>query len=158
MGVIQLTEIERVKKISKEDFYNKYVKTQQPVVIENLTEDWPAFSKWNLDYIKKVAGEKIVPLYDDRPVSHKDGFNEAHAKMKMSDYVDLLQSKPTNYRIFLYNLMNEVPQLQNDFKWPKIGLRLVKQLPMLFFGGQNSKVFMHFDIDYSNILHFHFHV
>jgi hypothetical protein len=28
---------------------------------------------------------------------------------------------------------------------------------MLFFGGENSKVFMHFDIDYSNILHFHFH-
>ncbi len=53
--------------------------------------------------------------------------------------------------------MKEVPVLQNDFKWPKIGLRLVKQLPMLFFGGENSKVFMHYDIDYSNILHFHFH-
>lgn len=110
-----------------------------------------------MNYIKEVAGEKVVPLYDDRPVSHEDGFNEAHAKMKMADYVDLLQSKPTNYRIFLYNLMKEVPQLQNDFKWPDIGLHLVKQLPMLFFGGENSKVFMHFDIDYSNILHFHFH-
>ena len=157
MGRIQLKEIERVKKISKDDFYNNYVKKQRPVVIENLTEDWPAFTKWNLNYIKNIAGEKTVPLYDDRPVSHKDGFNEAHAKMKMSEYIDLLQSKPTNYRIFLYNLINEVPQLQNDFKWPKIGLRLVKQLPMLFFGGENSKVFMHFDIDYSNILHFHFH-
>jgi hypothetical protein len=98
-----------------------------------------------------------VPLYDDRPVSHKDGFNEAHAQMKMADYIDLLQSKPTNYRIFLYELMKEVPILQKDFQWPKIGLRLVKQLPMLFFGGENSKVFMHYDIDYSNILHFHFH-
>ncbi len=28
---------------------------------------------------------------------------------------------------------------------------------MLFFGGENSKVFIHYDIDYSNILHFHFH-
>ena len=28
---------------------------------------------------------------------------------------------------------------------------------MLFFGGENSRVFMHYDIDYSNILHFHFH-
>jgi hypothetical protein len=77
--------------------------------------------------------------------------------MKMTDYIDLLQKEPTNYRIFLYNLMKEVPSLVNDFKWPNIGLRLVKQLPMLFFGGENSRVFMHFDIDYSNILHFHFH-
>lgn len=154
---LNLTEIERVKSISKEDFYNQYVKKQKPVVVEQLTQDWPAYEKWNLDYIKSVAGDKTVPLYDDRPVSHKDGFNEAHATMKMSEYVDLLKSKPTNYRIFLYNLMKEVPSLVNDFKWPDLGLRLVKQLPMLFFGGEGSKVFIHYDIDFSNILHFHFH-
>ncbi|VXB21244.1 RIKEN cDNA 3110005O21 gene [Flavobacterium sp. 9R] len=154
---LNLTEIERVETISKEDFYKHYIKKQKPLVIQKLTKDWPAYEKWNLNYIKTIAGDKIVPLYDDRPVSHKDGFNAAHATMKMADYIDLLQSKPTNYRIFLYDLMKEVPVLQNDFKWPKIGLRLVKQLPMLFFGGENSKVFMHYDIDYSNILHFHFH-
>ena len=154
---LHLTEIERVKTISKEDFYTNYVKKQKPLVIERLTEDWPAYEKWRLNYIKDIAGEKTVPLYDDRPVNHEDGFNEAHAKMKMADYIDLLQSKPTNYRIFLYNLMKEVPSLKSDFKWPDIGLKLVKQLPMLFFGGENSKVFIHYDIDYSNILHFHFH-
>jgi hypothetical protein len=154
---LNLTEIERVKTISKEDFYNNYVKKQKPLVIEQLTQDWPAYEKWKLGYINTIAGDKTVPLYDDRPVSHKDGFNEAHATMKMSEYIDLLNSKPTNYRIFLYNLMKEVPALKNDFKWPDIGLRLVKQLPMLFFGGENSKVFIHYDIDYSNILHFHFH-
>lgn len=154
---LNLTEIERVKTISKEDFYTNYVKKQKPVVIENLTQDWPAYKKWSLQYIKEIASEKIVPLYDDRPVSHKDGFNEAHSKMTMSDYIDLLLKEPTNYRIFLYNLMKEVPALSHDFIWPNIGLRLVKQLPMLFFGGENSKVFMHYDIDYSNILHFHFH-
>ena len=52
--------------------------------------------------------------------------------------------------------MKEVPVLKSDFKWPNLGLNLIKQLPMLFFGGENSKVFMHFDIDYSNILHFNF--
>jgi len=154
---MQLTQIERVKTISKEDFYNNYVKKQKPVVIEQLTTDWPAYSKWNLNYIKEIAGEKVVPLYDDRPVSFKEGFNEAHARMKMTDYIDLLQSKPTNYRIFLYNLMKEVPSLKEDFKWPTIGLNLIRQLPMLFFGGENSRVFMHYDIDFSNILHFHFH-
>lgn len=154
---MQLQQIERVKTISKEDFYNNYYKKQKPVVIERLTEDWPAYDKWKLTYIKEIAGDKTVPLYDDRPVSYKDGFNQAHATMKMAEYVDLLEKESTPYRIFLYNLMKEVPQLQNDFRWPDLGFRLIKQLPMLFFGGENSKVFMHFDIDYSNILHFHFH-
>lgn len=153
---LQLTEIERVKTISKEDFFANFVKKQKPVVVEQLTSDWPAYKKWNLNYIKSIAGESVVPLYDNRPVSHNDGFNEAHAKMKMADYIDLLQSKPTNYRIFLYDLMKELPILHKDFQWPHLGLRLIKQLPMLFFGGKKSKVFMHFDIDYSNILHFQF--
>lgn len=154
---LQLREIPREKTISKADFVKKYVKPQKPVVIEQLTKDWPAYEKWSLEYIREVAGEKIVPLYDNRPISSKFKFNQPHLKMKMADYIDLLKAEPTKYRIFLYHLMKEVPSLQKDFKFPKIGLRILKQLPMLFFGGENSKVFMHYDIDFANILHFHFH-
>ncbi len=154
---LRLAEIPRVKNITKEDFIENYVKPQKPVVIEQLIEDWPAYKKWSLDYIEEVAGNKMVPLYDDRPIDSKFKFNEPHLTMKMSEYISLLKSKPTKYRIFLYHLMKEVPQLQKDFDFPNMGLRFIKQLPMLFFGGENSKVFMHYDIDFANILHFHFH-
>ncbi|WGK66104.1 cupin-like domain-containing protein [Croceiramulus getboli] len=154
---MQLQEIERVEELSREEFVTSYRKPQKPVVIKHLIDDWPAMEKWDLEYIKQVAGEKEVPLYDDRPVSHEEGFNQAHATMKMKAYIDLLQREPTNFRIFLYNLMKEVPQLKGDFKFPQIGLRLIRQIPMLFFGGEGSKVFMHHDIDWANILHFHFH-
>ncbi|EAQ39417.1 hypothetical protein MED134_08001 [Dokdonia sp. MED134] len=153
---MQLQEITRVHTITKKEFLRDYVKPQKPVVIEHLIDDWKAYDKWNLAYIKDIAGDKEVPLYDDRPVKHDEGFNQAHATMSMRAYVDLLKKQPTNYRIFLYNLMKEVPSLKDDFKFPKIGLRLLKQIPMLFFGGEGSKVFMHHDIDWANILHFHF--
>lgn len=153
---LNLKEIPRVKTITKENFIKHYFKPQKPVVIERFIEEWPAFSKWNLDYIKAVAGEKIVPLYDDRPVDYKEGFNEPHAKMKMSDYIDLLKSEPTRYRVFLWNILKEVPELQADFDYPDFGLKLMKGLPMLFFGGEDSYTFMHYDIDLANIFHFHF--
>lgn len=153
---MNLTAIPRVDRISKNDFITQYFKPQRPVVIKSFIEDWPAYTKWNLEYIKTIAGEKIVPLYDDRPVSHKDGFNEPHAKMKMADYIDLLKKEPTKFRIFLWNVLKEVPQLQHDFTYPDFGLKLMKGLPMLFFGGTNSYTFMHYDIDLANIFHFHF--
>ncbi|WP_242203795.1 cupin-like domain-containing protein [Aestuariivivens insulae] len=153
---LNLQDIPRVKTITKADFLKHYFKPQIPVVIERFIEDWPAYSKWSLDYMKATAGDKTVPLYDDRPVDYKDGFNEPHAKMKMGDYVDLLKSEPTKYRIFLWNILKEVPQLQNDFSYPDFGLRLMKGLPMLFFGGMDSYTFMHYDIDLANIFHFHF--
>jgi hypothetical protein len=154
---MQLKQIPRIKNISKADFLEQYVRPQKPVVIERLTEDWPAYKNWSLDYIKEVAGDKTVPLYDDRPISSKFKFNEPHLEMKMSKYIDLLKTEPTNYRIFLYHLLKEVPRLQKDFKFPDMGLKFLKQIPTLFFGGKDSKVFMHYDIDYANILHFHFH-
>jgi hypothetical protein len=153
---LNLQDVPRVKTITKKEFINNYFKPQKPVVIERYIEDWPAFQKWNLDYMKEIAGEKIVPLYDDRPVDYKDGFNEPHAEMKMSEYVDLLKKEPTKYRIFLWNILKEIPQLQKDFKYPDFGLKLMKGLPMLFFGGTNSYTFMHYDIDLANIFHFHF--
>jgi len=153
---LNLQQIDRVKSISKSEFIQNYLKPQIPVVIENLVDDWPAVEKWDFDYIKKKVGDKVVPLYDDRPVDYKDGFNEPHATMKMSAYIDLLQKEPTKYRIFLYNVLKEVPELQEDFDFPDVGLRLMKSLPMLFFGGEDSHTFMHYDIDLANILHFHF--
>lgn len=154
----QLTEIPRISRISKKDFLEQYVKPQKPVVIEHLIEDWPAYEKWSLEYIQEIAGDKTVPLFDsNEKISSKYKFNEPHKHMKMREYIDLITSGPTSYRIFLYHLLKEVPALQKDFKFPDVGLRLLKQLPMLFFGGEGSKVFMHYDIDFANILHFHFH-
>ena len=154
---MQLQQIDRVNTITKEDFLKNYFRPQKPVVIEHFVDDWPAVKKWDLEYMAQVAGEKMVPLYDNRPVSHKDKFNEPHAEMKMRDYVALLEKEPTKYRIFLWNILKEVPQLQKDFSYPDFGLRLMKGLPMLFFGGKDSYTFMHYDIDLANIFHFHFH-
>ncbi|MDO7171087.1 cupin-like domain-containing protein [Mariniflexile sp. AS56] len=153
---LNLQDIPRVKTITKEDFLEQYFKPQKPVVIERFIDHWPAYTKWNLDYMKTVGGDLSIPLYDDRPVDYKDGFNQPHAKMKLADYIDLLKREPTKYRIFLWNAIKEIPVLQNDFSFPDFGLRLLKGIPMLFFGGRDAYTFMHYDIDMANIFHFHF--
>lgn len=150
------TEIQRVNRLEKTVFLKEFYRPQIPVVIEKGIEDWPAYQKWNFEYMRQIAGDKTVPLYDNEPVKAEDGFNEPKARMKLSEYIDLLESGPTELRIFLYNLMKEVPELQNDYRLPDFGLKIMKGLPMLFFGGEGSNVFMHYDIDLANIFHFHF--
>lgn len=55
---MKLSSIERVHSITKQEFVKHYVKPQKPVVKETLTKDWDAYKKWNLAYIKEVAGTK----------------------------------------------------------------------------------------------------
>ena len=78
---LNLQDIPRVKTITREYFLKQYFRIQKPVVIERFFEDWTAYSIWSLEYMKTFGGDITVPLYDDRPVDYKDGFNEPHTKM-----------------------------------------------------------------------------
>ena len=149
-------EIERVEKLTKEEFLKNYYAKQKPVVITNQIEDWPAFSKWNLAYIRQEAGHTTVPLYDSRKTDYTKKVNEPDFTMTMNEYLDIMEKGPTDLRIFLYNLFKDAPKLKSDIKWPDFGVRLFKGIPLVFFGGEDSKVFMHYDIDLANIFHFHF--
>ncbi len=151
-----LHQIPKIASIDKQTFLKDYFRPQKPVIIQNAIKEWPASNKWSLDYFKSIGGDMMVPLYDDRPVTHKNKFNQPHDEMKMSAYIDLLKKEPTKYRIFLWNILKEIPELQQDFLYPKLGIPLLKSLPMLFFGGEDSYTFMHYDIDLANIFHIHF--
>ncbi len=157
MAQIKTSAIDRVKNISKEDFIEKYYKPQRPVLIEGLTENWDAFQKWNLDYIQKFAGDQIVPLYNNEPTKGTQYSAEPAKKMRMRDYIELIKTQPTDLRIFFYDLKAKLPQLLEDFEFPDIGLKFFKRLPVLFFGGEGSKVLPHYDMDLADLVHFHFH-
>ena len=151
----QTQRIVKVDSITSETFINEFVNPQKPVVIKKLTADWEALKLWNFRYFKTIAGDLEVPLYDSKPITAEYAYNAPQARMKFGDYIDLLLSRPTDLRMFLFNLIKERPALKNHIRFPDIGLNLIKSLPYLFVGGEDSKVFMHYDIDLANILHVH---
>jgi ribosomal protein L16 Arg81 hydroxylase len=157
MGKIKSVPIPRVKNVTKEEFLNNYYKPQRPVIIEELTADWPAYKKWNLDYIQQLAGDQIVPLYNNEPTKGHTKSVVPAEKMKLYDYIDILKSGPTDLRMFFYNLLKKMPELEKDFRYPDIGLKFFKKLPVMFFGGEGSKVLAHYDMDLADLVHFHFH-
>jgi len=149
--------VKRVSSISKSDFQTDYFRKQKPLIISDWAKHWPACEKWSFEYFKQKAGSIEVPLYDNRKITAKYSYNEPHHYMKLGEYLDLLQQGSTNYRIFLFNLMQQVPELQNDFDYPKdFGIKFLKKVPFLFFGAERSSVLMHYDIDFANIFHVHF--
>jgi len=157
MGQIKTKPLKRVRNISKEEFVKHYYKPQRPVLIENLAKDWKAYEKWNLDYFQEHAGDQVVSLYNSEPTKGKQNSAAPVMDMKLYDYLELIKSKPTDLRIFFFNLLDNLPELLNDIKYPDIGMKFFKRLPVMFFGGKGSRVLPHYDMDLSNLLHFHFH-
>ena len=156
MGQFKTSPVTRVENISKKDFVENFYKPQIPVLIAGLTKNWPAYEKWRLDYVQERAGEQIVPLYNNEPAKDKQSVYAPAKEMKLYDYIEILKTQPTDLRIFFYNILKEMPELINYFEYPDIGLKFFKKLPALLFGGGQSKVFMHYDIDLPDSMHFHF--
>jgi ribosomal protein L16 Arg81 hydroxylase len=156
MGQIKTIPIERVKDITKKEFVEKYYKPQRPVLIENLITDWPAHKKWTIEYFQDYAGDQIVPLYNSEPTKGKQNSAAPVQEMKLRDYLEILKTQPTDLRVFFFNLLDNAPKLLEDIKYPDIGLRFFKRLPVMFFGGGGSRVLPHYDMDLSDLLHVHF--
>lgn len=156
MGII-LKPIDIVDDISKEDFYEKYLKPRRPVVIKNMAKKWPAYQKWTMEYMKEVVGDVEVPLYDSSKADPSAPINSSAAKMKFGDYIDLIQREPTDLRIFLFDPIKFAPKLLEDYISPKELMGgFLDKYPNMFFGGKGSVTFLHFDIDMAHIFHTHF--
>jgi hypothetical protein len=156
MGII-LKPIDVVDDISKEEFYEKYLKPRRPVVIKNMAKKWPAYQKWTMEYMKEVVGDVEVPLYDSSKADPSAPINASAAKMKFGDYIDLIQQEPTDLRIFLFDPIKYAPKLLEDYISPKELMGgFLDKYPNMFFGGKGSVTFLHFDIDMAHIFHTHF--
>jgi hypothetical protein len=152
-----LSPIDVVDEISKDAFEKNYLKKRKPLIIKNMAKNWPAYEKWNLDYMKSVVGDQIVPLYDSSKADPSKPINASAADMKFGDYVDLIKTTPTDLRIFLFDPIKHAPKLLEDYRAPKDLMGgFLDSYPNMFFGGKGSVTFLHYDIDLAHIFHTHF--
>lgn len=154
---MQVKPVDVVENISSEDFKYNYYLPQIPVVMKQLSHAWPAYTKWNWDFLKSVAGDKKIPIYNNIKSDAYTPINKADDYTTFDKYIDMISRGPAEWRIFFFNIFKHAPQLREDFAWPEHLLKgFLKQLPALFFGGKGSITHMHFDIDLPNIFHTQF--
>ncbi len=154
---LNLTEIDRVDRINKENFINNYLNPRKPLIIRKATENWPALQKWTFEYLKEVVGDITVPLYDSSKADPSKPINASAAEMKFGDYMDLIQREPTDLRIFLFDPIKYAPKLLDDYRSPSDLMGgFLDKYPNMFFGGAGSQTFLHYDIDLAHIFHTHF--
>lgn len=154
MSLKLIDGIDRVDGITREEFQEKYMKPQKPVIIKHFYgEESPIYTKWTFDYFKKELGHVDVGVYDVEGEERKDdrSYKGANNFMKFGDYIDLVTTQPTSKRLFLFNVFKHKKDLMNDFEFPDVADKVFKFLPLAFFGGQGAVTRIHRDMDNSNV-------
>jgi len=142
--------------ITREEFYKGFYNPQKPVVLRGLWKQYPAYTKWTMDFFRKTMGNIEVGLFGNRKEDISKTLQEPNAKMRFDEYLDLIEREPTDLRLFLFPVFKYKPELLKDFGYPDIVKGYIK-IPFMFFGPTNSIVRMHQDIDMSNVFLTQFH-
>jgi hypothetical protein len=149
-------KIDTVETISAEDFNARYFNPQRPVIIKGLLSSIPA-RKWDLNYMKQQLGHIKVGVFDNR-VKKDSAYTMPDLEMNFAEFADIIsKDEKCPYRLFLFNGFKHSPLLKKEFPCPKFFKGILGGLGLMFFGGKQTGVRMHFDSDMSNVLHTQVH-
>jgi len=151
-------KIDIVEGISEQAFRRNYLDRQKPVVIRGLAGKVPAGRKWSLDYFKNTMGELSIDVFDNgNKNAAGSAFTSPDLKMKFGDFLEIIsKNEPSTLRMFLFNLFKYNPSLRTEFPCPAFFRGLLSHMGYMFFGGKDTTVRIHQDIDMSHVLHTHF--
>jgi hypothetical protein len=147
----------KMEDMTRERFVKEFLKPNKPVVIEGFLKHTEAYKKWSMDYFREEMGDIEVGIFDDVPGKEDRSYKAPDLHMKFGDYLDLIEREPTNKRIFLFNIFKHRPELKNDFDFPKLNKSWNKKFRFTFFGGKDSVVRIHQDMDMANVFLTQFH-
>ncbi|KAK7168107.1 hypothetical protein R3I94_002226 [Phoxinus phoxinus] len=113
-------EVPRIQCPSLERFRSDFLDPQRPVIIEGITDHWPAFTNhpWSIDYLRTVSGCRTVPIevgskYTDEEWSQK--------LITVNDFIDrYIIGTAENGVGYLaqHQLFDQVPELKEDIRIP----------------------------------------
>lgn len=151
-----IKEVDVIENVTKKDFLKNYFYPQKPCIIKGLIKNTPA-EKWNFDYMKQQLGHVSVEVFDNS-IHKTSAYVKGDKHMTFSEFIDeiLKPHEICPYRLFLFNGFKYSEQLRKDFPCPAIFKGILDDMGFMFFGGRNTIVRMHFDIDMSSVLHTHF--
>ena len=138
--------------MNRAKFRRVYLSGKKPVILKGFAKLYPAGEKWTFDYFNRLMGDHIVGVMDNSRKKNT-AYTRPDLMMKFSEFLDIIRrDEETSYRIFGFNMLREFPVLRKDFPTPEIVRGILGNLTLTFFGGKNTTVRFHYDIDCSGVL------
>lgn len=137
--------VARVHNLSQEDFITNFLERPRPVIIEDISKNWPAMSKWSFEYFNDIVGNVEVDT---------DIFNVAATRHEtMAEFIKRVKAKNSEVPAYLQEWMflADYPGMRDDFEIPQYfsddWARRLMGFPVchIFMGEQGGKTVLHQD-------------
>ncbi|ASC71027.1 hypothetical protein XM38_019760 [Halomicronema hongdechloris C2206] len=147
--------IDRRSQLSYEEFIRDYASVCKPVILTDVIKNWPALTKWTLDFFRSTYGSINVTVTD---CSEGIRSRNQDITMKLADYLDYLASHDRQRSLYLEELrLSSFPELRQDYDVPVYFPNWLERLPMelqkkyrlerstVYIGPKDSSIGLHID-------------
>lgn len=150
---LNLSKIDVVENISPEKFQKEYLQKGKPLVLKNYAQNWPAIQKWDIEFFLENHGNVPAKMHGKWQNNNFSAIQMPYVKESIfSEFLEMLKNNESGaYKLFLFDLIQQAPELRKDFTFTPIVKKYVTKHPLLFFGLAGSDVRLHYDIDLSHI-------
>ena len=148
-------EIARRRQLSYEEFVWNYASVCKPVILTDAIKNWPALTKWTLDFFRSTYGSINLTVTD---CSEGVRSRNQDITMKLADYLDYLASHDRQRSLYLEELrLSSFPELRQDYHIPVYFPNWLERLPMelqkkyrlerstVYIGPKDSSIGLHID-------------
>jgi ribosomal protein L16 Arg81 hydroxylase len=101
------TTIEMKDNMTLEEFLEDYYYSNRPVILDNrqIVKDWPAFNKWNIDYLIETYGEKRVEIQTKRDdtIDYDSQINNTRTEVNFGEWLKSIKDKTSNDEYMVAN-------------------------------------------------------
>jgi hypothetical protein len=93
MNRLRPAEVPRLHRLPAEAFLNDFYSAGRPVIITGMLDDWPAMTRWSLDYFARRFGEREVEVQFGRNADPQYEINSPKHRrtMRFAEYVELVR-------------------------------------------------------------------
>jgi len=112
-------DIPRIAPPSAAAFESDFVKASRPVILRGAIADWPAMTKWSLDYFKKAFGDRELPVVREKDgVPYDAGSGLHYERIRFGDYCDLIADDEPHDLFITVRVDEQLPELFGDIRQP----------------------------------------
>ena len=96
-------QLPTIDAIDGDTFYRDYYALGRPVKLTGLISDWPALTRWSLDYFSDIAGDRVVEaqVMRDSAADYELAKDQHRRPMRFSEFVDWLRRTESSNDIYL---------------------------------------------------------
>ena len=142
--------IERLRRPSREEFEERFLRPQKPVIITGAMDQWPALTRWSNDYMSERAGARPVRISMAHQGVHFKGANQIldHSNMSLAEYIKLITSQQiSDGRLYaaIIPIQKALPELWPDVAFPEYFNREECSSTNMWFGPGSNVSPLHYD-------------